>query len=86
MPLSTQLQHGQLLYFAKGENDLSVYENKYFRWMAFGDVVQSVIRKQKPHQLTLPHQWAMTMPLLTLTTYFPMHKVKITSVPLLSLS
>ena len=67
MPLSTQLQHGQLLYFAKGENDLSVYENKYFRWMAFGDVVQSVIRKQKPHQLTLPHQWAMTMPLLTLT-------------------
>lgn len=67
MPLSTQLQNGQLLYFAKGENGLSVYENQHFRWMAFGEVVQSVIRKNKPHQLTLPHQWAMTMPLLSLT-------------------
>ncbi|MCH2055450.1 MAG: hypothetical protein MK214_02330 [Thalassotalea sp.] len=67
MLLSKKLQNGNILYYVKGEDGLSVYENRHMRWMAFGDVLQSVIRKHKPHQLTLPHQWAMTMPLLTLT-------------------
>lgn len=64
MPLSRHLQQGQLLYFKQAPDAISVSENRYFRWLAFNNVLQSAMRKQKPHWLTLPHQWALMLPWL----------------------
>ncbi|WP_448211726.1 hypothetical protein [Colwellia sp. MEBiC06753] len=67
MPLSRHINQGRLLYFTQDPDAISVCENNYLRWLSFDDVVQSVIRKAKPYQLTLPHQWALMMPLLNCT-------------------
>ncbi|REL31041.1 hypothetical protein [Thalassotalea euphylliae] len=62
MPLSRHLQQGQLLYFKQAPDAISVSENRHFRWLAFNDVLQSAMRKQRPHWLTLPHQWPLMLP------------------------
>lgn len=67
MPLSRHLAQGRLLYFTHKPDAISISENDHLRWMAFDNIVQSVIRKNKPQQLTLPHQWALMMPLLNCT-------------------
>jgi spermidine synthase len=69
MQLSKHIAQGKLLYLSHGEESLSVSENKYFRWLAFNNdkdeqIIQSVMHKRKPWQLTLPHQTALLLPLL----------------------
>lgn len=57
----------------RGEDAIIVSENNYFRWLSFvnlaehhqaNNIVQSLMHKRLPHQLTLPHQYALLMPLL----------------------
>ena len=67
MPLSRHLEQGRLLYFSPKPDAISVCENDHLRWLAFDDNVQSVVRKNRPEHLTLPHQWALMMPLLNFT-------------------
>jgi len=70
MQLAKHISQGQLLYRYSDNainincENLSVSENSYYRWLAFEDVVQSVMHKRLPHRLTLPHQTAMLLPLL----------------------
>lgn len=69
MQLSKHLAQGKLLYLSQQQESLSVWENQYFRWLAFTNdkgeqVIQSVMHRRKPWQLTLPHQTALLLPLL----------------------
>ena len=64
MTLARHLAQGQLLYFSQQADAMSVSENAHLRWLAFDGVLQSVVRKQRPHWLTLPHHWALLMPWL----------------------
>jgi len=64
MKLAEHLSQGHILYLNHNEELLSVSENNHYRWLAFDNVVQSVMLKCKPWQLTLPHQIAMMLPLL----------------------
>jgi len=69
MQLTKHIAQGKLLYLSLGEESLSVSENKHFRWLAFNNdkdeqIIQSVMHKRKPWQLTLPHQTALLLPLL----------------------
>jgi spermidine synthase len=71
MQLQKHLAQGRLLYFTRSTDAISVSENDHYRWLAFGSqntaqesVIQSVMHKRKPWQLTLPHQTAMMLPLL----------------------
>ncbi|MCW8832017.1 MAG: hypothetical protein OQK09_15550 [Colwellia sp.] len=69
MQLSKHLAQGKLLYLSQGDEAISVSENEHFRWLAFTNedseqVIQSVMHKRKPWQLTLPHQTALLLPLL----------------------
>lgn len=64
MQLEKTLSQGELLYLSKYEDAISVNENEHFRWMAFNDIVQSIMHKRRPSKLTLPHQIAMLLPLL----------------------
>ena len=67
MTLARHLAQGQLLYFSQQADAMSVSENAHLRWLAFDGVLQSVVRKQRPHWLTLPHHWALLMPWLYYT-------------------
>lgn len=67
MSLNKHLAQGKLLHYCQSPEPISVSESEQLRWIAFDDIVQSVVRKNKPHQLTLPHQWALMMPLLNFT-------------------
>ena len=62
--MEKHLSQGKLLYVSKLEDAISVSENEHFRWMAFNDVVQSIMHKRKSYLLTLPHQIALMLPLL----------------------
>jgi spermidine synthase len=64
MQLAKHLAQGRLVYLSQQQDAITVSENDSYRWMAFSDVVQSVMHKRKPWQLTLPHQIALLMPLL----------------------
>ena len=69
MQLARHIENGQLLYLSKNNDDknleaISISENEHYRWITFEDVIQSVMHKRKPSQLTLPHQSAMLLPLL----------------------
>lgn len=66
MQLGKHVQQGKLLYVNQDEH-ISVSENKHYRWLAFGDVVQSVMLKRQVNKLTLPHQKIMMLPLLFFT-------------------
>ena len=65
MPLTKHLEQGQLLYFTRNPNAITVSENNYYRWLAFDDVIQSVMNKRHPSRLTLPHHFAILQPLMT---------------------
>lgn len=69
MQLSKHIAQGKLLYLSQGDEAISVSENEHFRWLAFTNgnseqIIQSVMHKRKPWQLTLPHQTALLLPLL----------------------
>lgn len=64
MQLAKHLAQGHLVYLSQEHDAISVSENDHYRWLAFGDVVQSVMNKRIPWQLTLPHQTAILLPLL----------------------
>ena len=64
MQLTKHLAQGRLVYLSQQQDAITVSENDYYRWMAFSDIVQSVMNKRKPWQLTLPHQIALMLPLL----------------------
>ena len=69
MQLSKHIAQGKLLYLSQGDEAISVSENDHYRWLAFANesgeqVIQSVMHKRKPWQLTLPHQTALLLPLL----------------------
>ncbi|MGL1958612.1 MAG: hypothetical protein OCD00_14995 [Colwellia sp.] len=64
MQLEKHIVQGSLLYLSRNDNALSVCENEHYRWLAFSTVIQSVMHKRKPWQLTLPHQTALLLPLL----------------------
>jgi len=66
MQLDKHVKQGKLLYLNKTEN-ISVSENDHYRWLAFGEVVQSVMLKREVWKLTLPHQKIMMLPLLFFT-------------------
>lgn len=63
MPLSTHLKQGRLLYFTRSPDAISVIENDHLRWLTFDSVIQSVMKKQHRHRLTLPHHFALIQPL-----------------------
>ncbi len=64
MQLEKHLAQGHLVYLSQADDAICIYENDHFRWLAFGDVVQSLMHKRKPWLLTLPHQTALLLPLL----------------------
>lgn len=64
MRLAKHLSQGKLVYLSQTSDAISVYENKHYRWLSFGDTVQSIMLKRMPNQLTLPHQIALMLPLL----------------------
>ncbi len=64
MQLAKHLDQGRLVYLSQQEDAITVSENDHYRWMVFSGVVQSVMHKRKPWQLTLPHQVALMLPLL----------------------
>lgn len=64
MQLAKHLAQGWLVYLSQQQDAITVSENDSYRWMAFSEVVQSVMRKRKPWQLTLPHHIAILLPLL----------------------
>jgi len=64
MQLRKHIQQGKLLYLNQSEGNISVSENDHYRWLAFDDVIQSVMLKRKPAKLTLPHQNFIMLPLL----------------------
>lgn len=65
MKLNQHLAQSQLIFLENKHNaQISVHEDKYYRWLAFDDVIQSVMLKRRPEKLTLPHQYAALLPLL----------------------
>ncbi|WDE04715.1 hypothetical protein SG34_025875 [Thalassomonas viridans] len=64
MRLPTQFQQEKLLYFNQGQEAISVYENSYYRWLNFSGILQSLMLKSRPWQLTLPHHNTLLLPLL----------------------
>ena len=64
MKLATHISQGRLVYLSPQQDAMSVSENDHYRWMAFNDVVQSVMLMRKPSQLTLPHHIVILLPLL----------------------
>jgi len=69
MQLAKHIAQGKLTYLSQGTEEISVSENKHYRWLAFGrnneeQVIQSIMLKRKPWKLTLPHQTALMLPLM----------------------
>jgi len=64
MKLAKHIQQGQLNYFTHSDELISVSENQHYCWLAFDDVVQSMMLKRRPWQLTFPHQISLLSPLL----------------------
>ncbi|MBA6263866.1 spermidine synthase [Colwellia sp. Bg11-12] len=64
MKLVKHIQQGHLSYFTQNNDAISVSENQHYRWLAFDNVVQSMMLKRKPSQLTFPHQISLLSPLL----------------------
>lgn len=64
MKLTQHVSQGHLVYLSNEPDQISIYENKHYRWLMFDDVIQSVMHLRQPEKLTLPHQYAALMPLL----------------------
>ncbi|WP_440874775.1 hypothetical protein [Thalassotalea sp. PLHSN55] len=64
MRLTQHLNQGSLLYFDQQHEKLSVSQNNHYRWLAFDNVIQSVMSRRLPNKLTLPHHSALLLPLI----------------------
>lgn len=64
MKLTQHINQGKLIYLSNGSDHISISENEHFRWLAFEDTIQSVMHKRCPERLTLPHHYAVLIPLL----------------------
>jgi hypothetical protein len=69
MQLAKHVVQGDLLYLCQDKEIISVSESEHYRWLAFTcqsgeQIIQSVMLKRNPYQLTLPHQTALMLPLL----------------------
>ena len=64
MKLTQHVNQGRLVYLSNTADQISISENNYYRWLAFDDVIQSVMHLRCPEKLTLPHHYAALMPLL----------------------
>ncbi len=74
MKLAQHVNQGHLVYLSNAADQISISENTYYRWLAFDDVIQSVMHLRQPEKLTLPHQYAILMPLLF---FQPIHVVEL---------
>lgn len=64
MKLAQHVSQGRLVYLSNSADQITIRENEYYRWLAFDDVIQSVMHLRRPEKLTLPHHYAALMPLL----------------------
>ena len=64
MKLTKHVDQGHLVYLSNDADQISISENLHYRWLMFDDVIQSVMHLRQPEKLTLPHQYALLMPLL----------------------
>ncbi|MBA6293089.1 hypothetical protein H4J58_05625 [Colwellia sp. MB3u-70] len=64
MKLNQHVNQGQLVYLSNTTDQITISENAHYRWLAFDDVIQSVMHLRCPEKLTLPHHYAALMPLL----------------------
>ncbi len=64
MQLNRHVNQGSLLYFDQLNERLSVSQNEHFRWLAFDNVIQSIMSRRQPEKLTLPHHVFLMLPLL----------------------
>lgn len=64
MKLAQHVNQGKLVYLSNEQDQISIYQNAYYRWLMFDDVIQSIMHLRQPEKLTLPHQYAALMPLL----------------------
>jgi spermidine synthase len=62
--LTKHVAQGHLVYLSNDADQISISENMHYRWLMFDDVIQSVMHLRQPEKLTLPHQYAVLMPLL----------------------
>ena len=67
MKLAHHLQQGELQYLLTSPVKLSVYQNSYYRWLMFGNTIQSIMVKRKPWYLPMTHQYYLLLPLFFLT-------------------
>lgn len=63
MKLKKHLAQGNIIYLHTSDQQLSVAENVHYRWLCLNNIVQSMMLKRLPWQLTFPHQLAMVLPL-----------------------
>ncbi|MFT5635574.1 MAG: spermidine synthase [Cognaticolwellia sp.] len=64
MKLTQHVNQGRLVYLSNTTDQITISENEHYRWLAFDDVIQSVMHLRCPEKLTLPHHYAALMPLL----------------------
>lgn len=64
MKLVQHVNQGRLVYLSQTTDQITISENEYYRWLAFDDVIQSVMHLRRPEKLTLPHHYAALIPLL----------------------
>ncbi|ARD44676.1 hypothetical protein [Colwellia sp. PAMC 21821] len=64
MKLTQHVNQGRLVYLSNTADQITISENEHYRWLAFDDVIQSVMHLRCPEKLTLPHHYAALLPLL----------------------
>lgn len=64
MKLNQHVSQGKLVYLSNTSDQITISENTHYRWLAFDNVIQSVMNLRCPKKLTLPHHYAALMPLL----------------------
>ena len=64
MKLTQHVNQGRLVYLSNSTDQITISENAHYRWLAFDEVIQSVMHLRCPEKLTLPHHYAALMPLL----------------------
>jgi len=62
--LTQHVNQGRLVYLSNTADQITISENEHYRWLAFDDVIQSVMHLRCPEKLTLPHHYAALLPLL----------------------
>ena len=50
MKLAQHVSQGRLVYLSNSADQISISENNHFRWLAFDDVIQSVMHLRRPEK------------------------------------